>query len=380
MARILILGGGFGGLAAAHELRRLLPQEHPITLVDRRDTFFVGFAKLWDVAGLRPLAEGSRSLSALNGKGIHFHQAEISRIDPESKRVETSRGTLEADFLLVALGAAFAPERVTNFPQAGYNLYDPQALPAIRHGLEHVEEGRVAIAILGLPYACPPAPYEAAFLIEEWLRRHNKRPRVGLAVFTPQPSPLPIAGPQASQRIASTLAEREIELFPEHQATAADPGVKVLNFANGGEARFSLLLGVPQHVPPAVIAASPLAGAGGWIEPDPKTLRTSLAGVYAVGDCTTVPIAAGQLPKAGVFAEAEGRVAGRNIAADIGVGEGAEFEGRGYCFLEFGGGKAAYVEGDFFAQPKPQVVVSLPEENTFRAKEAFERERLQAWF
>lgn len=382
MARIVILGGGFGGLAAAHELRKLLPEEHAITLIDRRDHWFVGFAKVWDMVGLRPLEEGRGDLTVLNGKGIEFLEAEITAIDPQARTVETSRGTVSGDFMLVALGTAYDADRVANFPQAGYNLYDAAALPAIRHGLEQAEEGRVVIAILGLPYKCPPAPYEAAFMIEEWLHQHGRRPRVQVAVYTPQPSPLPIAGPEASRQISQTLEEREIELHTEHQAQGADPGVKVLNFTNGKETRFTVLLGVPAHLPPQVVARSPLAGQGGWIEPDPRTLETSFPGVYAVGDCTLVPIAEGkgQLPKAGVFAEAQGRVAARNIAAGITGAEGAEYDGRGYCFLEFGRGRAAYVEGDFYARPRPQVVVTAPDEKTFKAKQEFERERLKAWF
>jgi sulfide:quinone oxidoreductase len=81
-----------------------------------------------------------------------------------------------------------------------------------------------------------------------------------------------------------------------------------------------------------------------------------------------------------VFAEAHGRVAARNIVGEIGGDAGAEFDGRGYCFMEFGGGSAAYVEGDFFAEPGPRVRMSEPDEETFGAKQAFERERLEAWF
>ena len=56
MADVVILGGGFGGLAAAHELRALLGDSHVITLVDRNDRFYMGFAKLWDLGGVRPRA------------------------------------------------------------------------------------------------------------------------------------------------------------------------------------------------------------------------------------------------------------------------------------------------------------------------------------
>src|SRR5487761_333056 len=105
MADVVILGGGFGGLAAAHELRALLGDSHVITLVDRNDRFYMGFAKLWDLGGVRPLALGTRSLSRLEAHGVRFVQSAVIAIDPEQRSVTTARTTLEADALLVALGA-----------------------------------------------------------------------------------------------------------------------------------------------------------------------------------------------------------------------------------------------------------------------------------
>ena len=112
------------------------------------------------------------------------------------------------------------------------------------------------------------------------------------------------------------------------------------------------------------------------------TLETQFPGVYAIGDIAAVPMANGKpLPKAGVFAEAEGRVAARRIAAALtGRESQATFDGKGGCFLEVGRGEAMMVEGEFLASPAPQVRLTGPSTSFLEQKRAFEKERLTSWF
>lgn len=378
MARILVLGGGFGGLAAAHELRRRLSDEHQITVLASDDTFAVGFAKLWDLTGVRPLEQGSAQLSALDGHGIRFIQTRITTLDPQDRRVQTDTGAFDGDFIIVALGAPASREQVAQLGGSAHDLYDPRALPAMRRDLDAVESGNVVISILGLPYKCPPAPYEAAFLVEEHLRKLG-RTDVQVVVTTPQPGTLPVAGPQASRLVADALAERGIDLHTEREVSHVDSHAGLVHFTGQEALEYSLLLGVPQAAPPAVVADSPLAGKGGWVWPDRETLRTAFDGVYAVGDCTMIPTAVSVLPKAGVFAENTARIAARNIAAEISGSALERYDGSGYCFLEFPDGRAAALDGNFFAEPKPQVGLAEPDVQTFERKQQFETDRLREW-
>lgn len=379
MAEILVLGGGFGGLAAAHELRSLLPEEHTITVLARDDRFFVGFAKLWDLVGARPLAEGTRSLTGLEGAGITFRETEIVTVHPDSHTVGTSDGMLRGDYLVVALGAEHDRTQTRWLSGAAHDLYDPGALDAMRAALEGFEEGRLLIGVLGVPYVCPPAPYEAAFLLDGWLRERGRRDAVDLTVAAPMPGTLPVAGEAASRQVAEALEECGVEVLLERRVSGVDAEGRVVRFEDHDPESYDLLFAVPRHVPPRVLIQSGLTAESGWIEPDPATLRTEHEGIYAVGDCTLVPTAAKPLPKAGVFAAAQGRTAARNIAAEIEGGEGDTYDGHGFCFLEFPGGRAAYVQGDFFAEPAPAVELSPPDRETMEAKEAFEREQLDTW-
>lgn len=382
MAHVVILGGGFGGLAAANELRRLLPEGDRITVVDRNDRFYMGFAKLWDLAGSRPLADGTRSLSALRSKGVDFVQDSIEGFDPASRTVTTTGATLEADAVVVALGAGPHPaHRAMLAGEGAHDLYDGAALPSMRADLGSIESGRIAVAILGGPFKCPPAPYEAALLIDEHLRGRGVRDAVEITVVTPQPITLPAAGPDASRYVAGFLDERGIELRSQAKVTGvdgADGGRRRLAIEGGEPVPCDLLFGVPATAPPELLEQAGLAGPSGFVHPDRHTLETSFAGVYAIGDCTTIPTANGALPKAGVFAAGQGEVAARCIAASLGHGAPAAFDGHGYCFLEVPGNKVAFVEGDFYADP-PDVTLTEADEEQLRRKQSYERERLDAW-
>ena len=380
MARVLILGAGFGGLAAASELRSILPSDDEIIVVSASEQFFMGFAKLWDLAGFRPLVEGTRSLAALADRGITFVHAEVTAIEPASTGASTTSGELSGDALLIALGTVPSPSHVRLVAEGGgHNLYDARQLPAMRTALDSVGSGRAVVVILGGPFKCPPAPYEAALLIDRHLRERGVRGDVTVDVVTPQPMALPAAGPDASRLLAGHLAERGIALLDRRVVSGIEVGSHRMRFDTGEELDYSLLFAVPAEVLPPVVAASPLTGVTGFVEPDRTSLRTAYRGVYAVGDCTMVPTATAQLPKAGVFAAAQGRVAARNIASDLHGSVGAAFDGHGKCFLEFPDHRVAMVEGDFFAEPRPDVRLTEATEANFEQKRAYERDRLSEW-
>ena len=376
--RVLILGGGFGGVAAANRLRRLLQPDDEIVLVDRRSHFMMGFRKTSAVVGHQPMESGMRPLAALEKKGIRVVAADVTRIDPDARAAEAGGERIEADAMIVALGAETVPGAVPGLREHGINVYSTDDVPRAALALEALDAGRLAIGIFGVPYKCSPAPYELALLAQERLRERGSRATV--TVFTPQPMSIPIIGKAGCASIEDRLAGQGIEFRPDSKAERVEEGRAVI--AGGGEVPFDVLFAVPPHRAPQVVVDAGLAEQGGWVKVKPRTLETSFDGVYAVGDVTAIPMANKQpMPKAGVFAEGEGIVVAERIAARLaGLDQDTLFDGEGFCFLEIGNGEAMYVRGNFLAEPEPDVELTPPSRQALEEKARFERERLDEWF
>lgn len=379
MARTLILGAGFGGITVATELNRLLGTDHEIVLVDRSPGFVMGLRKLWALVGKGSLEEGTRKRALLERPGVRFLQQEILSIVPATRSVETDSGRLDADYLVVALGAEPRPDLVPGLAEHGHNVWDPRDVPAAVDALAGLTAGRIAIVIAGVPYSCPPAPYECAMLLDDHLRERGLRDNIDIVVTMVKPLLMPNAGAEGSTWLAGQLDARGIEHHTGKEVERVEADRVV--FADG-ELEFNLLIGVPPHRPPAVIAKSGLAGKTPWIEVDPGTLQTSFDRVYAIGDVTKITLANGlALPKAGLMAELEGQRVAAAIAADVqGEGMPAEFDGHGFCYLEMGKDSAALIQGDFFATPEPDVRIGDISAVNATDKELFELNRLQEWF
>ena len=162
------------------------------------------------------------------------------------------------------------------------------------------ERGRILIGVLGHPYKCPPAPFEGALLLHDQLTQRGVRGDCEIRVIGPMAAPVPVTA-EVSQAFLSALGERDISYVGKETVASIDPGAGEAQLASGDTVPYDLFIGVPVHRVPEVVASSGLAP-DGWIPVDPDNLATSFDGVYALGDCTALPMA-----KAGVFAENAGR-------------------------------------------------------------------------
>ena len=362
MKQILILGGGIGGLVAAHKLRKKLGKNHKIILIDKNDKHVYAPSFLWVMEGKRNTENIQKSLERLNRMGIGFVNEKILKIEPEKNIVKTNKNNFHYDYLVISLGAELAPENIKGLSQAGYNLYQIEEVERLRDDLKKFEGGKVAVVISSLPFKCPAAPYEAAFLLDEYLSKKGMRGKTEINIFTPETLPMPSAGSENGKMIAAMLGKRGIEFNPELLLVSVDSDKKELKFKEGKTVGYDMLIFVPPHQGPKVIKDSMLGNESGWIPVDKYTLKTRYDDVFAIGDVASITLDSGKpLPKAGVFAHLEAEVVAENLAAEIdGLNSHRTYDGQAYCFLELGYGKSGFAGGNFYSKPAPMIRMRRP--------------------
>jgi sulfide:quinone oxidoreductase len=372
---VLVLGAGFGGLELSTRLSEELGIEVDITLIDRADAFVFGFSKLDVMFGKRAPGDVRMQYGDITTPHLRFRQETITRIDPVNRLVTTDLDAYEADVVIVALGADYDVAATPGLTDAGNEFYSVAGAKALRDILPTFHAGTAIVGVCGAPFKCPPAPSEAAILLDEYLRDHGVREDVRILVVIPFGTPIP-PSPATSEAILATFADRGIEFIPERRVASLDGQTNEAVLDDGRRLGFDLFLGIPVHRVPAVVESSGLA-VDGWIPVDPRTLATRFPGVYAVGDVTSVGT-----PKAGVFAEGAARVVADHLLARIrGEDAPAGYGGTGSCYVEFGGDEVGRVDVDFFSTPgHPTGTFVAPSVEIAAEKADFASSRRARWF
>jgi sulfide:quinone oxidoreductase len=372
---VLVLGAGFGGLELSTRLSEALGDQVEVTLIDRSDAFVFGFSKLDVMFGKRTAHAVRLGYRDITTPHVRFRQETVTAIDPEALRAVTDLDTYEADVLVVALGADLDIAATPGLAEAGNEFYSVSGAETLRELLPTFASGTAIVGVCGAPFKCPPAPSEAAILLDECLCERGVRDDVRIQVVIPFGTPIP-PSPATSEAILAAFAEREIEFVPDRQVAALDPDSHEAVLDDGRRLPYDLFLGIPVHRVPAVVEDSGMAQ-GGWVPVDPVTLATRFPGVYAVGDVTSVGT-----PKAGVFAEDAARVVADQLIARIrGESEPPGYDGTGSCYIEFGGNEVARVDVDFYSTPgHPTGTFFTPSAETAAEKVDFATSRRARWF
>jgi sulfide:quinone oxidoreductase len=371
--RVVVLGAGFGGLELSTLLSEALGEQLDLVLIDKSDTFVMGFSKLDVMFGHKTPVAVRLPYQNIEKPGVRFRQEVITKIDPETRRVTTSGGTYEADVLVIALGAEYDMTATPGLIEGGNEFYTVPGAIRLGEILPTFTKGRAIIGVTSTPFKCPPAPSEAALLLHDYLTRRGARADCEISLVMPFGMPVP-PSPETSRALLAAFSERGITFVPDRSVRALDPARQVAILDDKSELPYDLFLGVPKHCVPEVVAASGMT-IDGWIPVDPKTLKTRFPGIYAVGDVTSVGT-----PKAGVFAEGAARTVAAEIVAELqGSAEATAYKGAGICYIEFGGGLVGQVSVEFLAGP-PTGSYMEPSIAVTKEKEHFGASRRSRWF
>jgi sulfide:quinone oxidoreductase len=372
---VLVLGAGFGGLELSSRLAGALGDQVEITLIDQADSFVFGFSKLDVMMGKRAPDEVRIPYGDLTAPQVRFRQETIVAIHPEARHVVTDLDAYEADIVVVALGADYDVAATPGLAEVGNEFYSVAGAEAARGVLANFTGGRAIVGVCGTPFKCPPAPSEAALLLDELLRSRGARDGVSITLAMPFGIPIP-PSPATSQAILARFVERDIEFLPGHMVTSLDPASHEAVLDDGARLPFDLFLGVPVHRAPEVVVEAGMTQ-DGWIPVDPHTLATAFPGVYAVGDVTSVGT-----PKAGLFAERAALVVADQLIARVrGEPEPPGFDGIGACWIEFGDEQVGRVDVDFFSTPGSPIGTFVPPSAEVAAEKAsFAGTRRERWF
>lgn len=129
---MVILGVGIGGVTAANELFKQFGRQHEIVVVDQSETYEFAPSYLWILSGTRTLLDISVPITRIARKGMRFQQDSVRTINLKARTVTTERGTLEADYLLIALGATTHMTGLEAVARAGHNLYSAEGVQALQ--------------------------------------------------------------------------------------------------------------------------------------------------------------------------------------------------------------------------------------------------------
>jgi sulfide:quinone oxidoreductase len=358
MDRILILGGGVGGTLTANLLvkrlrRQIDARAVAITVVDQtgRHTYQPGF--MYIAMGGERAERLERPERSLLDRRVNLVVGEVAGVDDRRRIATLADGReLPWDYLVLATGSRIVPEEIEHFATEAHHFYSADAALRLRRALDAFRGGNIVIGIAGMPYKCPPAPLEVAFLIESEIRERGLRSVTDIDFCSPIGRAFTIES--VSDMATPILADKGIELHTFFNVEAIDPQRKVVLSLEGEELPYDLLILVPPHKGARFLIDSGLAPApGGWLPTDRETLQVGgRSSVFALGDATDLP-----LSKAGSTAHFEAPVVTERIVAAIEDREpdakAGTYLGRVMCFFEIGDGKGTLLQFDYEHPPRP---------------------------
>jgi len=362
MDRILVVGGGVGGTLVANLIGRKLHHEidqnrASVTVIDESGNHVYQPGFMYIAMGGERVERLRKPERALLDHRVRLVVGKVDAIDEKRQVANVTdtlgdRHELGYDYLVLATGSRIVPEEIEHFTEEAHHFYSADAALKLRKALDAFTGGKIVIGIAGMPYKCPPAPLEVAFLVEAELRERGLRERSEVHFCSPIGRAFTIE--TVSAMATPILEQKGIAIHTFFNVETIDPARKIIGSLEGEELPYDLLVLVPPHKGAQLVIDSGFAPArGGWLPTDHHTLQVGgRDNVYALGDATDLP-----LSKAGSTAHFEAPVVAERIAAQV-LGrepdaKAGSYTGRVMCFFEIGDGKGTLLRFDYDHPPQP---------------------------
>jgi len=369
--RIVVLGGSFGGLTAAHTLRRILPGgRREITVISKDERFVFVPSLPWVALGHRTLDRISFPLApSLARRGIEFVAGEATAIDAAAQKVMVGEQAVDYDFLVIATGHRSANEAVPGlgpFDGPGHSLMSAPETEEARAALARFLEDPGPMVVGSAPGAsCLGPAYEFAFEVDHLLKARRGRHRVPITFVTPEPflGHFGVGGMgRARPFLEAELEHRDIRYVTSAAVTAIGEDSVTLASGEVLESRYSMII-PPLAGVRAVADAPGLANPKGFVPTDDGFRHATFDNVYAVGvavayppvGATPVPV---NFPKTAHMTLQMARAAAHNIATDIRGGARVERPPFVRCIMDMGD-RAAHMLADPVRPPRNRAAMSV---------------------
>ena len=317
-AKVVVVGGGYGGATAARYLREWSGQGIEVTLVEPNASLVSCPLSNLVLAGSKRIGDITLSYEALAKRhGVNVVRDHVNAIDPARRVVRLAGGgTLPYDRLVLSPGVDVLSGEIPGLAQPGGEeiLHAWKAGPQtvdLRRQLEAMPDGGTfAITIPLAPYRCPPGPYERACLVADYFSRAKPRGKVLILDANPDVT----SKGALFKQVWATRYQGMIEYRPQYNTIDVDPTTRTLKFEVQDDERADVLNVLPPQRAGAIAVASGLATANGrWCEVDFLTFESiAVPNIHVLGDAIQI---APLMPKSGHMANQHGKVAAAAIVS-----------------------------------------------------------------
>jgi NADH dehydrogenase FAD-containing subunit len=332
-AHVVVLGGGFGGLETAFDLRLIAGDRARITIVSDQDHFVFRPNSIYVPFGLDPERLKVPLARPARRKDIELIRGTADQIDPESREVRVDDHPVSYDYLVIATGSGMRSEEIPGLAENAISTWTSDDMMRLRRGFQELAdaaargERRRVVFLVPPNNKCAGPLYEIVLMLETWLRRKGARETIEIVWTTCEQSYIQAFGPRLHEVVTGEFERRGIVGHHDWVVEQVDPDA--VHYSGGEQLEYDLLVAFPPY-----IASTPFPG----LKADDRGfLATDLASrrlvdhpeIFAVGDAGDFPI------KQAFLAFLQADAAAANLATEVtGAAHAGSFDPVSMCVME----------------------------------------------